>query len=105
MILGPSFHSNAFTSGQFVVRILNNQMPGIPHMSMAVVDVRDVAQAHVNALLREDETNGKRYILCSNTIWCEDAVNTLKQEFGQYGYKLPCWHVGKTIFTIASWFD
>jgi hypothetical protein len=28
-----------------------------------MVDVRDVALAHVQAILREDETNGKRYLL------------------------------------------
>lgn len=59
----------------------------------------------MNALLREDETNGKRYILNGTTIWCSDVVNILKQEFGPLGYKTPCLNVGKTIFTIASWFD
>lgn len=54
LIMGPSFHANAFTSSLLVARILKNEFLGIPPVSFAFADVRDVAQAHVNALLRED---------------------------------------------------
>lgn len=74
-------------------------------MSVAMVDVRDVAQAHVNALLREDATNGKRYLVNAATMWFGDIVAILKAEFGQLGYKTPCFNVGSVLFKIASWFD
>ena len=49
-IQGPSFHDNQFTSADFVKRLLSNDFPGIPRISLGIVDVRDCALAHVRAL-------------------------------------------------------
>ena len=47
---------------------------------MPVVDVRDVAEAHVRALGRP-ETAGKRYILSSGSMWFGDMTGALKQAY------------------------
>lgn len=49
-IQGPSFHANGFSSGDFVLKIMKDEMPGIPKISLGIVDVRDVALAHVLVL-------------------------------------------------------
>lgn len=50
MLQGPSFHANGFSSGDFVLKIMKDEMPGIPKISLGIVDVRDVALAHVLVL-------------------------------------------------------
>ena len=57
-------------------------MPFIPNISLSIVDVTDTAMAHLRALQKLDETDGKRYILCENTYWYRDIVSILKKEFG-----------------------
>jgi len=80
-IQGPSYSSNAFTSSDLIVRVLKDEVPGIPKISFGFVDVRDVALAHVIALEKENETDGKRYILFENSYWMEDTISILRDEF------------------------
>ena len=41
-------------------------------LSFEYCDVRDVAKAHILAIEKEDETNGKRYIIAENSYWMTD---------------------------------
>ena len=52
-----------------------------PKNSIAVVDVRDVARAHLEAILR-DGANGKRFILCADNPFMFDLVKVMKEKFG-----------------------
>ena len=68
LVLGPSFVNTDFASGEIAGNLMNNKMPAIPKLSLACVDVREVAQAHV-AALKSDEAQGKRFILVNDTYW------------------------------------
>ena len=48
---------------------------------MAVVDVRDVAQAHLKAILIPEAAN-KRFILVGESLWMKDLCDAL---YGAYG--------------------
>lgn len=55
LIVGPTMIKTDFASGKIVNMFMENKMPGgIPQMHFATVDVRDVAQAHVNCLEKEE---------------------------------------------------
>jgi dihydroflavonol-4-reductase len=58
-----------------------NEIPMYPKNAIAVVDVRDVARAHLEAVLR-DEASGKRFILCADNPFMFDLVNVMKEKFG-----------------------
>lgn len=60
-------------------------------IALPIVDVRDVAFAHVAAIDPErlSSTNAKRYIINEGSYWMADIVATLKEEFSRFGYKLP----------------
>jgi len=47
LIIGPNLNSAQFSSGDVINKFMLGEFPGIPDMSMALVDVRDVAQAHL----------------------------------------------------------
>ena len=47
---------------------MTNKIPGMPKIMMGVVDVREVAAAHVKAIEIEAAAN-QRFILNSNTMW------------------------------------
>lgn len=68
-----------------------------------MVDVRDVAKAHVEAAIRP-EAAGKRFLLCREGIWFQEIAEILVEQYGKtYGTKtkqLPLW-----LIKIVSWFD
>jgi len=46
-ILGPSFIKTDFSSGMLIRQILGGEIPGLPRVKFAMVDVRDCANAHL----------------------------------------------------------
>ena len=48
---------------------------------MPLVDVRNVAQAHLEAAIR-DEANGKRFILCEKAMYLSELGAALKEKYG-----------------------
>eukprot|EP00826_Nyctotherus_ovalis_P045515 TRINITY_DN5048_c0_g1_i10.p1 TRINITY_DN5048_c0_g1~~TRINITY_DN5048_c0_g1_i10.p1 ORF type:complete len:342 (-),score=93.95 TRINITY_DN5048_c0_g1_i10:120-1145(-) len=87
-ILGPTLTKLPFHSGNFVREALLGKLEGISRLLYAVVDVRDVALAHVKAL-EKAETDGQRYVCFSGEyLWMEEIAKVLKAEFEQYGYKI-----------------
>ncbi len=88
LIFGPALIATDFTSGEIVRQILTGELFAIPRLNLAVVDVRDVAFAHV-AAIEKPGTDGQRYICCSEDhFWFEDIAKILREEFGKYGYRV-----------------
>ena len=79
-VFGPPLDENYGDSIGFVVRILSGKDPMLPPYGLPVVDVRDVAEAHLRALQRP-ETAGKRYILASGSMAFADMGRTLKAAY------------------------
>lgn len=59
-IIGPVLIKTPFTSEEIINKLMMGKFPGLPKIYMAVVDVRDVALAHLRAL---DCTANQRYIV------------------------------------------
>ena len=80
------------------------EFPGIPDMSMALVDVRDCAQAHLQAL-KVKEAAGKRFMLVENTYKMDELAGVLHGEYAQYGYPIPTRGLPYFLIQIGSLFD
>ena len=75
-----------------------------PKISIPVVDVRDAADAHVNAI--EKGKNGSRYILSHyNGESFLNLANHIKSDDKLKSYKLPRREAPKFLIWIMSWFD
>ena len=46
-IIGPNLNECNFSSGDIIKKVMTGGLPGIPKIKMPMVDVRDVAQAHL----------------------------------------------------------
>ncbi|PUB32082.1 nucleoside-diphosphate-sugar epimerase [Promicromonospora sp. AC04] len=88
LVLGPLHHVAAGTSVALVRRILNHEMPAIPELGFAPVDVRDVARAHRLAM-EVPGAAGNRYICAGDNMWLADMARILSEEFGPQGYRVP----------------
>uniref|UniRef100_F1L7N0 Oxidoreductase n=1 Tax=Ascaris suum TaxID=6253 RepID=F1L7N0_ASCSU len=105
LIVGPLLHNIQGTSITLIRRFLNNQMPAVPSIEIGMVDVRDVANAHIKAM-RESKSDGERILLTAQpSISFLEIANILRKEFGPQGYYLPRFEVPYPILWLYSFFD
>lgn len=53
-VIGPTLVGGTFASGKILSKIMTGEIPKFPKISFGVVDVRNVAEAHVRALQRDE---------------------------------------------------
>ena len=76
LVLGPSMSGILSMSNRLTIKKIFS-LPVVPDVSISVVGVQDVAEAHVMAMENED-ANGKRFLLSEKTIKLKDLSNILK---------------------------
>lgn len=77
LVAGPPLDAHYGTSLRVVERILKAKDPAVPPISFGVVDVRDVAEAHLRALERPD-TAGERILCYDDTLWFRDMAQAMQ---------------------------
>lgn len=86
-VIGPSIAPTVNTSNRITMDLLNGGVyPAIIDLAFPLVDVRDVAEAHVRAAENDDASG--RYI-CSNEIVPLERTVTVLRSNGFDAYKLP----------------
>ena len=104
LVLGPLLSSDWGTSGEMVKRILAHQVPAIPNMSFAMVDVRDVASAHLSAM-RSPEAAGQRFICSEANHSMMEVARILKTHYGTRGFKIPTGRLPSFAVRAMALFD
>lgn len=104
-IFGPSLVSTDFSSGSIIKQVLTGELLSLVNLSLSIVDVRDVAQAHIKAML-SDKADGQRYLCTNNTnMSMKELSDLLCRDYKKKGFKpttlsLPYWMVW-----LYSWYD
>ena len=80
LVLGAPLDSNFGSSISVVERILKGKDPMLPDLKFGIVDVRDVAQMHVQAI-KVDATKGERILAASETISFVGIAKFLKSMY------------------------
>lgn len=80
LVLGPPLDRTFGSSVGLVRRILSGRDPLVPALGFGVVDVRDVALAHLRALERPG-TAGKRYLVVAGSMWMADMARVLRKSY------------------------
>lgn len=75
-VLGPPLGASDGTSSRVVERVLSGKDPMLPRLGFTVVDVRDVAEAHIRALERP-ETAGQRILVADRFLWFADLAGAI----------------------------
>ena len=85
VVLGPGIGSPVRRgSMEYMLMLINKEMPVAPPLKHGVVDVRDVAKMHI-AALENDESIGKRMIVTENTYWVKELCEMLNK----HGHQAP----------------
>lgn len=88
LVLGPVMSGDFSASVQILTQLLSGKLPGTPKVGFVVVDVRDVAAAHV-AAMTSPAAAGERFLLGDRFMWFSQVAATLAREFPAYASKLP----------------
>ena len=105
-VMGPLLFQCPATSAEVPKRLLERQMPALPKVKLQIVDVRDVAAAHINAMATE-EAAGQRHILAANSdgLWFSEIAKIIDKHFKHMGYCVPTKELPNCVVKVASWFD
>jgi len=104
-VMGPLLDGAALgTSAKFIKDFLSGTYPGTARISMTIVDVRDVAAAHL-AAMRYSKATGNRYICASELIWLTDVAKLLNQNFAERGYKVSTLQFPDWLVKFYAFFD
>lgn len=87
-VFGPALGSDYSHSIRLVKQMMDG-MPGCPKINTGVVDVRDVADLHLRAMIHP-AAKGERFIAISgNSMWMLDIARVLKLRMGAAAAKVP----------------
>jgi len=77
----------------------------VPTLQLALVDVEDVARAHILAMLNSN-TDGERILITAQpSFWFREISKTLAKEFRRQGYWLPRYEVPYIGVWLYSFID
>ncbi len=103
-VLGPLLGSHYSTSGEIVRKMMTREIPGTARLGFAMVDVRDVASAHLKAMT-VPEAAGKRFCCAIEHAWFGDVAEILDRHFGPKGYKIPTRKLPNFMVRLVALFD
>ncbi len=97
-VFGPVLTMEGLGSVQFIQRLVDGRLPRVPNVGLNIIDVRDLAVAHVDALAAPGAA-GQRLIVSGDFMWMKDIAAAVKAKLGARGDKvptkeLPDWVVG-----------
>jgi dihydroflavonol-4-reductase len=77
VVVGPPLDGEYGASVYMVARLLEGRDPLLPRLGVTLVDVRDVADAHLAALDRPG-TAGQRYYLTERFLWMREIAGEIR---------------------------
>lgn len=104
VVLGPVLGDEFSISGELIRKLMTRELPAVPALGFAPVDVRDVAHAHVTAMTSPDAA-GQRFILAlEHTPW-RDMAAILAKHYNSKGFKIPTKNLPSWLLKIVALFD
>jgi dihydroflavonol-4-reductase len=87
-IQGPVLGADFSGSVELVARLLRGEVAVAPRLGYSIVDVRDVAELHVEAMTAP-AARGRRLIATGEFLWILDIVEALRAQCPDRASKLP----------------
>lgn len=88
-VLGPVMGGDFSASLEILTQLLSGKLPGVPRVGFGIVDVRDVASAHVLAMTTPAAA-GERFLVADKFMWFSEVAGTLRGKLPpEYEKRLP----------------
>jgi dihydroflavonol-4-reductase len=100
-VLGPVLGADYSHS----IRLIKNLMdgiPGCPKVNSGFVDVRDVADLHLRAMI-DPAAKGERFLaIAGESLWIRDVAKVLRQNMGAAASKVPSREIPNTVVRLGA---
>ncbi len=104
MVLRPVMTGTISGSVELISRLLTGKVPALPRIGFSVVEVRDLAALHIQAV-REPKAAGQRFLGVADFLWMEDVARLLRDHFGQQASKVPTRRLPDAVLRLAALFQ
>ena len=106
MVLGPLLGTDFSPSLEVVKRVLEGTYPALPDLGFNLVDVRDVADLHIRALVAPD-ISGERFMAVAphGFLRLMEIAAILRERLPDHAGKVPTRRMPNWVMRIVSLFD
>jgi nucleoside-diphosphate-sugar epimerase len=103
--MGPAIGQDVSGANHVIQMMLDGAMPGFPSLFIPIVDVRDVARAHLLAMTTPGAA-GQRFLLSSGpAIALRQVGAILKEHLGDAARRVPSRSLPNVVIRIGSLFN
>jgi nucleoside-diphosphate-sugar epimerase len=103
-VFGPILTTSNLGSVRIIERMLNGRMPGTPRIGLEIVDVRDLADLHLRAMISPD-AGGERFLGTGEFTWMREMAQALRAGLGDAGRKVPTRQLPDLVVRLMALFD
>ncbi|MEO0982891.1 MAG: aldehyde reductase [Pseudomonadota bacterium] len=100
-VLGPVMSGDFSASVEIVTQTMGGKLPAAPRVGFQIVDVRDVADAHVLAM-ETPEAAGERFIVADEFMWFSEVADLLRGKFPNFSKKIPKGKLPSVLVRVLS---
>ena len=104
-VLGPVLGSDFSTSIQLVSRLLDGSVPGAPKLTFNIVDVRDIADLHIRAMISSQAAGGRFLGVTGDPVSMSRISSLLRERLGDQANKAPTRELPNWLMKLVSIFD
>lgn len=101
-IMGPVLDKDPGTTAALILGLLNGSIPAMPPIESPIVDVRDIAEAHLQAMIKPG-AGGKRFPFCESTLPFSEIADLLARNFP--GAEVPARQVPAWLIRLLAPFN
>lgn len=104
-VMGPVMGADISGSNHLIQTMLGGEMPGLPNLFIPVVDVRDVAAAHILAMTAP-EAAGQRFLLSNGpAIPMKQIAATIRAHLGDAAENVPTRTIPNIVVRVGAVFS
>ena len=103
-VLGPVLGTDFSASIDIVKKLVDGSLPGLPRFGWPLVDVRDIADLHLRAMV-QDRAAGQRYIGAGPFFWMSDIAAVLRERVPQLARRVPRRNLPNWLVRLSARFD
>ncbi|CAA2109649.1 SDR family oxidoreductase [Variovorax paradoxus] len=103
-VLGPALGADYSHSIRIIKAMMDGQ-PGLPRINSGFVDVRDVADLHLRAMV-DPAGNGERFLaIAGESIWFAEVARILRARMGAAASKVATRSLPDWLVRLGAWRD
>ena len=104
-IFGPVLGKDLSTSIEIIKYMLDGALPGLPNLAFGLVDVRDLADLHLRAML-DPAAPGERFLaVADGTYSLQDIARVLRTRLGAAASRVPTRTLPNWILRVVAVFN